>query len=71
MLGFMDTVLAENFNLADNPATTALRCLVIAETSILQTLMGQFLLVFYAEPAISSNIINLKLVSLRIIRGPF
>ena len=34
MLGFMDTVLAENFNLADNPATTALRCLVIAETSI-------------------------------------
>ena len=38
----MDTVLAENLDLADKSAMTALRCLVIAETSILRTLWGDF-----------------------------
>ena len=40
-LGFTDTDLAENFNLADNIATTDVLYLLIAETSILQTLFAQ------------------------------
>ena len=38
-LGFTDTDLAENFNLADNIATTDVFYLLIAETSILRTLL--------------------------------
>ena len=33
-LGFTDTVLAENFNLADNTATMTLQCQLKAEASI-------------------------------------
>ena len=33
-LGFTDTVLVENLDLAEKTATKALRCLVLAETSI-------------------------------------
>ena len=39
-LGFTDTDLAENFNLADNIATTDVFYLLIAETSILRTVLG-------------------------------
>ena len=38
-LGFTDTDLAENFNLVDNIATTDVFYLLIAETSILRTLL--------------------------------
>ena len=40
-MNVMACTLAENFNLADNTATT-LWCIVIAETSILQTFLGHF-----------------------------
>ena len=40
-LGFTDTDLAENFNLADNKATTDVFYLLIAETSKLRTPLGR------------------------------
>ena len=40
-LGFTETDLAENFNLADNIATTDVFYILIAETSILRTLFAQ------------------------------
>ena len=45
--GFTDTDLAENFNLADNIATTDVFYLLIAETSILRTLLGWISLDFW------------------------